>query len=70
MFTFSKKRVYEKESERASERASERERSHRREKDLNLLSFPLKKKNEKQKQINVYIEQSCFRPSVRPSVRP
>lgn len=54
MFTFSKKRVYEKESERASERASERERSHRREKDLNLLSFPLKKKKTKNKNKSMF----------------
>lgn len=41
-----------------SERASERERTHRRERlESAVVSF--KKKN---KQINVYIEQSCFRP--------
>lgn len=43
-----------------SERASERERTHRRERlESAVVSFKKKRKN---KQINVYIEQSCFRP--------
>lgn len=44
-----------------SEQASERERTHRRERlESAVVSF--KNKTKQNKQINVYIEQSCFRP--------